>query len=491
MDGTDGVTVRRRILRVLHVPLRHVMRGRLLALAVLACFALRLAAGAIQIRRGAFLWVDGREYHEIASNVAAGRGWLVDHVRWFEPERPVPAPDFSRPPLLPLVLAAFYAFLPDDLHVAAAAQAATGTALCVLCGILAARLWGGRAGLAAFALASVWPVFVWHSAVLSTEALMSVGVAALLICLVDLSRDCSADARRAAGRAALAGLLTGLAALTRPTMLLGFVVVPAWAAAFLPCNGRRRTLLAAVVLAAALATVAPWTVRNYVSSGELIPVTNLGGYVFWLGNNDRSYEAYASLGYADLLEHQDRALTVETARLRSSLAETGKLSPRGQSGFWLREGLGFARGRPGAFAFLVLARFLHFFRPWANPAAYGAAMALASGLAWTALYAAAAAGWIRLRREAPAAAWAVPAVVACGALAHAATHAMVRFRLPFTDAAAVALASPVVIDLVRRAASRLSGRRASESDGAGEGGRPRDAARPDGATPAGRRRRTA
>ena len=74
----------------------------------LAAFALRFAGGAVQVRRGDFLQFDGHDYNDLAVNLAAGRGYLVERVRWFECPRDVPAPDFSRPPLAPMIVAAFY-----------------------------------------------------------------------------------------------------------------------------------------------------------------------------------------------------------------------------------------------------------------------------------------------------------------------------------------------------------------------------------------------
>ena len=291
-------------------------RGHALAVAVFAFFLIRLAAGMLTIRRGEFLRYDGAEYHDLARNLAAGKGYLVEHVRWFERPRPTPAPDFSRPPLFPLVLAAFYAVLPDSVYVAAAVQAALGALTCLLCGAVARALWGERAGWAALVLAGVYPPFIYYSSYAMTETLSSLLTAALILALVGVAREADGPKGRAAARAGAAGVLLGLSALCRPAMLVGFALVTVWAVAALRCDRLRRLMLAGTLLGTAVLTVTPWTARNCLSARAFFPVTNLGGYVFWLGNNDDNFRAYASLSYRDFLRHQDRALHVEGPRLQ-------------------------------------------------------------------------------------------------------------------------------------------------------------------------------
>ena len=431
----------------------------------LAAFALRFAGGAVQVRRGDFLQFDGHDYNDLAVNLAAGRGYLVERVRWFECPREVPAPDFSRPPLAPMVVAAFYAFLPDSLYVAAAAQAAVGTAFCFLVAALARSLWGARAGLLVLVLAGGWPVFIYHAGHFSTEALASLLVAALALSMVLLARDCRSPAKRAAIRAAVAGAVLGLSALCRPNMLVGFALVPLWAFFFLDCARARRAALAGVILAAAVLTVGPWTARNAVAAGDLIPVTNFGGYTFWYGNNEHNFRAYSSLRWREFDEHQLRFLREETPRLVSEMHRSGHTSPKQQERFWLREGLRFVKQSPGKFLFLVAAKTLHFFRPWVSPSVYGVTAMIVSLLLWGPLYAIALLGLVRLWRNERAAAAAVLAVVISGALAHVLTFLSVRHRVPFVDTAAVCLAAPVLLDWGRawtaRARAAWTARRAA------------------------------
>ncbi|MHC4251861.1 MAG: hypothetical protein ACYS9X_22305 [Planctomycetota bacterium] len=431
--------------------------------AVLAVFfILRLAGGALTIGRGSFLCTDGEDYYELAVNVAAGRGYMVDRVRWFEPPRPVPAPDFCRPPLLPLALGVLYVFLPDSLWLAAAFIAAIGTASALACALLARKLWGARAFAPALALAGAWPVFVFFSAFLATEAPMILALAGLMLAMVSLARDAEAPRGRLAWRSALTGGLLGLSALVRPTMLVGFGLVPLWAWMALRATRARRALVGTIVLAAACATVAPWTARNYAASGEFIPMSTFGGYIFWLGNNESNLRAYSSLDYAEFLRHQNHALSVETNILRRQIPRERVGSPKGRQRFWLERSFDFVSEHPLGFVFLVAMKLGHFFRPWINPAAYGWPVACLSLAAWSVLYGAGTAGFLRLWRRERAAALAIAAVVASGAVAHSLTMVVVRHRVPFLDTAAVVLAAPVLVDWARAAWARVRTKRPAD-----------------------------
>ena len=66
-------------------------------------------------------------------------------------------------------------------------------------------------------------------------------------------------------------------------------------------EGRRRgTITAAVTLLVAVATVAPWTIRNYRVLDAFVPVSTNGGSVFYLANNPLATGGYTEAGERDL-----------------------------------------------------------------------------------------------------------------------------------------------------------------------------------------------
>lgn len=181
-------------------------------------------------------------------------------------------PTAYRAPLYPLTLGAVYAVFGDHSWTAGRlANAAIGTVLVGLIGLVAAQLWSRRVGAVALAIAAVHPTFVLHGSGLQLETLLATLV---------MAATAAALQHRIAPRGlvwpAVAGVLVGLAALTRETGLLlvlalGLVV---W-------GGARRSLRApAVVAGAALLVVAPWTVRNAVQLDAFVPISTSGGYSF-------------------------------------------------------------------------------------------------------------------------------------------------------------------------------------------------------------------
>ena len=93
--------------------------------------------------------------------------------------------------------------------------------------------------------------------------------------------------------AALAGFLFGLTILTRSSILYFLPLWLAWLALGRRWSEVRR---AAVVVAVAFATLAPWSVRNSLSYGEFIPVDATLGRTIWWAYNESPYRV--DLGYA-------------------------------------------------------------------------------------------------------------------------------------------------------------------------------------------------
>lgn len=132
---------------------------------------------------------------------------------------------------------------------------------------------GARAGLAAAAVVAAWPNLVLHAAVALTELVFLAVVLAFAVLLAAAPWERGGPGRR---RLVVAGLLLGASALVRPVAL---PVVPLLAAVWWAAGlGWRRAVRdLALLSAAALAAIAPWTVRNAVRLGEPVPIsTNTG-----------------------------------------------------------------------------------------------------------------------------------------------------------------------------------------------------------------------
>jgi hypothetical protein len=217
---------------------------------------------------------DPDNYLPLAGSIAAGRG-----LAWKG------KPTAYRPPLYPIVLASIGAGNGSEnwvkgsviaLHVLLGAATVGAT-------VLAAHRWGlsrtqvlPSAGIVAFD-----PVLVVQAGSVMTETLAAFLVAASLAALAD-TRNWRA--------VTVGGVILGLGALCRPS-LLPAAVLAALALVLVGPGGIRTRLLQASVLALATAApLVPWAVRNARVLGEPVWATTHGGYTLALANNPAYYD---------------------------------------------------------------------------------------------------------------------------------------------------------------------------------------------------------
>ncbi|NOK64382.1 MAG: tetratricopeptide repeat protein [Chloroflexi bacterium AL-N10] len=184
----------------------------------------------------------------------------------------------------------------------------------------------GRAGLLFAAFLAVWFPFLEQPTVLFSELLYG------FLFLLHFWLLLRFDAHNRWRDLALSGLALGAAALTRSPALysLAFVTLwllvrqfpfsteartPGWFRTYLTS----RTTAAAVIIGCCLIVVGPWTTRNYILYGHIIPVDTLGQINVWLDLDDvsdrsRNIETLRALPQA---ERQSYAM----AQAREILAE--------------------------------------------------------------------------------------------------------------------------------------------------------------------------
>ena len=154
-------------------------------------------------------------------------------------------------------------------------EALLGAIAVVLIALIAARLFGRAAGLLSGAIAAVYPPLVLVGSSLMSESLfIPLVLAAVLTALI--TRD--ADGGHRLRWAVAAGVLVGLAALTRSIgiVLILPILFLVWTAR--PRRSWRAARTPLVVLAATLVTIAPWAIRNTIEFHEFVPISTETGY---------------------------------------------------------------------------------------------------------------------------------------------------------------------------------------------------------------------
>lgn len=224
------------------------------------------------------------------SPVADETMWLMALVR-------IPGAHFSpfanypifHPPLYPYFLAMVNAVF-GSLAAIKIVQALLGSLLIPAVFRLAARAFGEKAAPVAAAIVAFYPELIWYASHFWCETLF------LSFLWWAIERVMAADEGASRRMAALAGILFGLAILTRETLLYLLPIAALWLAVSRP---RRRPALALILLGAAFIVVAPWTIRNWIQFGAFIPVSTGGGLNLYQGNAQISREEVYNEYYAN------------------------------------------------------------------------------------------------------------------------------------------------------------------------------------------------
>src|SRR4051794_20908354 len=257
-----------------------------------------VVAGALVLRLGLAIAAplpsvvgDPAMYDEIALSVATGHGFARLPRHAGGPGRPTAV----HPPAWPGLLAGADVITgqarPADpvrpaaghaVHAAGATaarwrlgrvlQALLGVAAVVLLGVVARALWGDGVGLVAAGLGALYPAGAVLGLTLLGEPLF---IVLMLGALAAVLRHRAPPHRRR--WVVLAGALIGLATLTRNNGLV--LLLPLGAGVWIarPRTSWRAIMAPLALVAAALAVVAPWTVRNAVVMHAFVPVSsNIG-----------------------------------------------------------------------------------------------------------------------------------------------------------------------------------------------------------------------
>ncbi len=207
--------------------------------------------------------VDAHSYMAQARQLAEG-SWVGDKPFW-------------QPPLYPYFLASIYAVSGDLLWTPRCIQLLLGAASAALVFALGRQVFGTRVGLLAGGMACLYgPSIYFEGELLPTALAVFLNLLLLFILL---------QPGRGWGQALAAGLVQGLAIIAVPNAAgLAFCAgLWYWKSAERAVRGKLAWCL--LFAAAASAVVGAVTARNWVVSGEFIPLSWNGGVNFYLGNH--------------------------------------------------------------------------------------------------------------------------------------------------------------------------------------------------------------
>lgn len=252
---------------------------------------------------------------------------------------------FWQAPFYPYFLAFIYSIGGYHYLLVRLIQVFLGLCNCVLIFYLTRIIFGDTASLIAFFIASFYGLFVFFEGqILNITLVLSLNLALFLVVIraYQLQKD---------SLFFYAGILFGISIITRPTILIFLPFLLLWIALESRKYGLRRVFGFASNLLFGLALVISITMaRNYLVSGEIVPVSTYDGINFYIGNNP-NYEQTVKLEPGAEFGHFSRAPQRE-----------GQIEPfsRDASRFWYKKAFGFIRKEPISYLGLLLKKFYLF-----------------------------------------------------------------------------------------------------------------------------------
>jgi tetratricopeptide (TPR) repeat protein len=279
--------------------------------------------------------VDARAYDEWAQRIVAEGGWGSEV--------------FYQAPAYPYWLALIYRLFGRNLDLVHAIQMAMGGLSCVFLMAATRAMFGFATGRLAGWMLAVYPPAIFFDGLIGKQCLDIFLLTGMLALLAGHQR--SPDWRRAAG----AGGMLGLLALTRENALIFLPAIPVWMlwrhrGRSTPAQVRE---IGAYLVCAFLILLAVGT-RNFLVGDTFALTTSQMGPNFYMGNHEHATGLYVPLvpgRHTPVYEAPDAERIAERA--------LGRPLTRGEvSDYWMERGLEFVRTQPGRFAALLARKLL-------------------------------------------------------------------------------------------------------------------------------------
>ena len=233
-------------------------------------------------------WFPTRPYADSVGYIAAATQLVNGHGYVWDAESMQPLVGW--PVGYPAILAALFLITGVTAETALALNLVVSVLTVAQTAWLGSLLFGRRVGLMSALLLALFPGFVVYTSLVSTE-LVFLWLTSLCYLLAARPPQRTTAFAPTVNAGIAAGIMAGAGALVRSTglLLLPFWVFVRWSS---QRNVKQAALWAVALFATAALIVLPWTARNYLTFGKIIPVSTNGGMNFWIGNNPNSHGAY-------------------------------------------------------------------------------------------------------------------------------------------------------------------------------------------------------
>ncbi len=273
------------------------------------------------------LFLDSRVYHLLAAEIANSNFWGSEV--------------FFRAPLFPYILAITYKLFGLESAAIQVFHALLGIGTVVLTYLIANIHFGRRVARIAGICTALYPTLYFFELSLMPTALEVFTFTAAVYCLSRYQKN------RTNVALAIAGIVLGLAALSRPTILSFVLVLPLW----LWLLERKQnwksiaTKMIWVVVPMAI-VILPVTIRNYMIEPDLVMISSQGGANFFIGNNQNADGQTVSFpfGQTPLNRYEDHIWSASQFIAKSKLRR--ELTSAEVSDYWFDQGMQFVTSHP-------------------------------------------------------------------------------------------------------------------------------------------------
>ncbi|HKK20316.1 MAG TPA: tetratricopeptide repeat protein [candidate division Zixibacteria bacterium] len=247
---------------------------------------------------------------------------------------------FFRAPLYPYFLALIYTISGASVLAAQTVQIVLGSFSAVLVYMIGSRVFDLKTGVVAGLIMSVYGTLIFFEGLLLIPTLIIfLNLCAVLLIVIAIEKNWPLIYFGA-------GILLGLSAIARPTVLSFVAVLGIWLLIrIIKKRGGIAVKTLGIFVLGVVIPIVPVTLHNLHESGHLTIIGTYGGLNFYIGNNSRADGVSANIPGArrdwwGMMEDAERIANNESGRI---------LSPSEQSSFWMKKGLSESSRSPGQF----------------------------------------------------------------------------------------------------------------------------------------------
>lgn len=292
----------------------------------------------IQIKSTIFynnFMLDEAFYNKWALSIARGE-WLGEGI-------------FDALPLYPYILGIIFKLFGYNLFIARLIEITVSSFSCVLLYLLAKEVFNRRAGIIAAFIGLFYAPFIFYSGIFTPAVFVIFLYLASLLMLI------KAVKRPNKRNFFIFGIIAGLAAMTRASMLLSVPFALFW---IMIASTNRKKIFVNISLAVIgmLLVIMPVVLRNYIVSEDVVLLTSHAGINLYIGNNEEADGRFKAPGWA---RSNISGLQADTKTMAER--ELGKdLKSSEVSSHYMSKAISFIRHNPDDFLRLLWSKFLLF-----------------------------------------------------------------------------------------------------------------------------------